>query len=369
MDLKKLLNEKQYVAVETFYGPVLVLAGAGSGKTRVLTYRIANMIKNYDIYPSNILAITFTNKAAQEMRERVKNLIGDEIEVGSMWISTFHSTCVRILRREIDKLGYNKNFTIYDSYDSKTLIKQCMKELYINDKDITDREIASKIGSCKDAFISARQYKLENEKNFRENKIADVYELYQRKLKENNALDFDDLIYKTVELFKKNEDVLGFYQRKFKYIMVDEYQDTNGSQYLLTKLLASEHKNLFVVGDDDQSIYGWRGADIKNILDFEKDYEDAKIIKLEENYRSKANILDAANSVIGNNPHKHLKTLRTNNEAGEKIKIYRAHSDKDESDFVCNEMNNIIKDKNKKYNDLAILYRTNAQSRLFEEKF
>ena len=369
MDLKKLLNEKQYEAVETIDGPVLVLAGAGSGKTRVLTYRIANMIQNYNIYPSNILAITFTNKAAQEMRERVKNLIGDEIEVASMWISTFHSTCVRILRREIDKLGYNKNFTIYDSYDSKTLIKQCMKELNINDKDITDREIASKIGSCKDAFISARQYKLENEKNFRENKIADVYELYQRKLKENNALDFDDLIYKTVELFKKNEDVLGFYQRKFKYIMVDEYQDTNGSQYLLTKLLASEHKNLFVVGDDDQSIYGWRGADIKNILDFEKDYEDAKIIKLEENYRSKANILNAANSVIGNNPHKHLKTLRTNNESGEKIKIYRAHSDKDEADFVCNEMNNIMKDKNKKYNDFAILYRTNAQSRLFEEKF
>lgn len=367
MDLKKLLNKEQYKAATTIEGPILILAGAGSGKTRVLTYRMAHMIQDKNIYPSQILAITFTNKAAQEMKERIKSLIGDVVD--NMWVSTFHSSCVRILRREIDKIGYNRNFTIYDSYDQKTLMKQCMKELNINDKDITDKEIISKIGQQKDKLVSAEQYKKQNENDFRLNKIADVYLMYQKKLKANNALDFDDLIFNTVKLFRKNPDVLEFYQRKFKYIMVDEYQDTNGAQYELTKLLAAAHRNICVVGDDDQSIYGWRGADITNILNFEKDYKGAKVIKLEQNYRSKANILKAANVVIKNNPHEHIKTLRTENEEGEKIKVYRAFSDRNEGDFVANEIKNLVQKDDKKYKDCAILYRTNAQSRIFEDIF
>ncbi|MDF2505138.1 UvrD-helicase domain-containing protein [Clostridium sp.] len=728
MDLKKLLNKEQYEAATAVDGPVLVLAGAGSGKTRVLTYRIANMIENLNIYPSQILAITFTNKAAQEMKERVRELVGDEAE--NMWVSTFHSSCVRILRREIDKIGYNKNFTIYDSADQKTLINQCIKEVGINDKDITDKEIISKIGDQKDNLISAQEYKRTSEKNFRLNRIAEVYLLYQKKLKENNALDFDDLIFKTVELFKKHEDVLQFYQRKFKYIMIDEYQDTNKAQYELARLLAKQHKNLCVVGDDDQClpegtmvnigdklmpieaikeedevicaagngetlkgkvekiskkeysgvmvkiitmggrtikatpnhvtfarlnvekdinyvylmykkgmgyrigqtqsvrsrkggvkvnglfvrlnqekadkmwilkvcrdkseatyyeqyfsvkygiptavfyskdrnitlsqeqinklfseintyeaadklfeenylsadyphhmanaviggntsrrtvninffsckkskeanyyshrislitsgeeikrnmesagfsvrkekadtwrieterrsydeaesfakkitqshedlsivrkakltedksfsfmpfgnikpsmsiavydngkivedvvktaefeeydgfvydlsipylrqyicenvvvhncIYGWRGADIRNILDFEKDYANAKVIKLEENYRSKGNILKAANGVIKNNPHEHFKMLRTRSEDGNKIRLYRSYSDMEEVEFVCNEIKKAVDSGEKKYKDFAILYRTNAQSRLFEDVF
>ena len=728
MDLKNLLNREQYKAATTVNGPLLILAGAGSGKTRVLTYRIAHMIEDLKIYPSQILAITFTNKAAKEMKDRVRSLVGNEAD--NMWISTFHSSCVRILRREIDKIGYNKNFTIYDSADQKTLINQCIKLVGINDKDITDREIISKIGDQKDKLITAQEFKRQNEKNFRLNKVAEVYLLYQKKLKENNALDFDDLIFKTVELFKKHEDVLEFYQRKFKYIMVDEYQDTNKAQYEFTRLLAREHKNICVVGDDDQCfpegslinigdgevpietikendevlcaggngdvlkgkvekilkkkykgamvtlttksgktikatpnhitfaklniedkayyvylmykrgmgyrvgqtqtvrsrkngektnglfirlnqekadkmwilrsckdkseaayyeqyfsskygiptavfyakgrnisldqqqldklfseintyeaadklfqdnylseeyphhfanavirgessrrivnisffsckkslesnyyshrisfitsgeevkkemvskgfsvrkekgatwrieterrnyedaedfakkiiqtyqgldiirkakltedktfyfmpfgnlrsgmsiavnhngkiiedivkkvefkeydgdvydlsvpnlrqyicenvvvhncIYGWRGADIRNILDFEKDYSDAKVIKLEENYRSKANILSAANGVIENNPHEHVKTLRTSNAAGEKIKIYRSYSDMEEAEFVASEIKKMIESENRNYSDFSILYRTNAQSRLFEDIF
>ncbi|MDP4144595.1 MAG: DNA helicase PcrA [Bacillota bacterium] len=367
MDLKKLLNKEQYVAATTVEGPILILAGAGSGKTRVLTHRIAYMVEDLKIWPSQILAITFTNKAAAEMKERVKALVGEVVE--SMWVSTFHSSCVRILRREIDKLGYNKNFTIYDSYDQKTLIKQCMAEVQINDKDITEQEVISKIGAQKDNLISAEKFKRENERNYKLNKIADVYLLYQKKLKANNALDFDDLIYLTVELFKKHPDVLEFYQRKFKYIMIDEYQDTNKAQYEMAKLLASAHKNICVVGDDDQSIYGWRGADIKNILDFEKDYSNAKVIKLEENYRSKANILNAANGVIANNPHIHSKILRTSNEAGEKIKLYRAYSDLEEVEFIANEIKRAIDSGKIKFKEVAILYRTNAQSRLFEDAF
>lgn len=251
MDLKKLLNPEQYDAATTINGPVLILAGAGSGKTRVLTYRIAHMIEDLDIYPSQILAITFTNKAAGEMKDRVRRMVGDVVD--SMWISTFHSCCVRILRREIDKLGYKKDFTIYDSSDQKTLIKQCMKELNINEKDITDSEIIGRIGKAKDNLILADQFKKDNQYNFRDNKIADVYVLYQKRLKSNNALDFDDLIFKTVELFRTNSEVLEFYQRKFKYIMVDEYQDTNKSQYELVRMLSKAHKNICVVGDDDRA--------------------------------------------------------------------------------------------------------------------
>lgn len=365
MDLKSLLNKEQYEGAVTVEGPVLILAGAGSGKTRVLTHRMAHMIEDLNIFPYKILAITFTNKAAKEMQERVQALIGDR--ANDMWISTFHSTCVRILRREIEKLGYKKNFTIYDGTDQKTLIKECIKILNINDKEITEQEIIGKISRAKDNMKSADSYYRENEYNFREKKIAEVYRMYQKRLKENNALDFDDLICKTVELFKKNQETLDFYQRKFQYIMVDEYQDTNGAQYELVKLLAASHRNICVVGDDDQCIYQWRGADIKNILGFEKDYPEAKVIKLEQNYRSKANILNAANVVIVNNSNRKSKVLRTEQEPGGKIKVYRAYSDGDEGTFVANQIEKIKKEQNKQYKDFAILYRTNAQSRIFEE--
>lgn len=365
MDLKTLLNKEQYEGATTIDGQVLILAGAGSGKTRVLTHRMAHMIEELGIAPYSILAITFTNKAAKEMKDRVKALIGERAD--NMWISTFHSTCVRILRREIDKIGYKSSFTIYDSSDQKILVKECMKTLNINDKDITEQEIMGKIGKAKDKMQGTRSYMLENESNFREKKIADVYEMYQKRLKENNALDFDDLIFKTVELFKSNPEVLEFYQNKFKYIMVDEYQDTNGAQYELVKLLAAKYKNICVVGDDDQCIYQWRGADITNILDFEKDYPSAKVIKLEQNYRSKGNILNAANVVIVNNANRKSKVLRTEQEPGSKIKIYRAYADSDEGDFVGKQILDIKTKEDKKYNDFAILYRTNAQSRIFEE--
>ncbi|NEU03813.1 DNA helicase PcrA [Clostridium senegalense] len=367
MDLKSLLNKEQYEAASTVDGPVLILAGAGSGKTRVLTYRIAHMIEDLNIYPSQILAITFTNKAAGEMKERIARLVGDVAE--RMWISTFHSSCVRILRREIDKLGYNKNFTIYDSYDSKTLVKQCIKELNINDKDITDGEILGKISNAKNDLITADKFKSENQSDFRKNKIADAYLLYQKKLKANNALDFDDLIFITVKLLKENQEVREFYQRKFRYIMVDEYQDTNRAQYELVKLLVGEEENICVVGDDDQCIYQWRGADIRNILDFEKDYPKTKIVKLEQNYRSKGNILTAANMVIKNNAQRKDKVLRTESEPGEKIKLYRAFSDIDEGNFVASEIKRLMREENKTYKDFAVLYRMNSQSRILEEAF
>ena len=367
MDLKKLLNKEQYEGATTIDGQVLILAGAGSGKTRVLTHRIAHMVDDLDIPPYNILAITFTNKAAKEMKDRVKALIGERAE--NMWISTFHSTCVRILRREIDKLGCKSSFTIYDSSDQKTLVKECMKTLNINEKDITEQEIMGKIGKAKDRMQDVRSFMLENESNFREKKIADAYEMYQKRLKENNALDFDDLIFKTVELFKKNPEVLDFYQNKFKYIMVDEYQDTNRAQYEFVRLLADKFKNICVVGDDDQCIYMWRGADIRNILDFEKDYPNTKVIKLEQNYRSVGNILSAANEVIRNNNNRKNKALRTEKDNGEKIRIYRAPSDIDEGEFVASQIKKLKEEKNKAYSDFAILYRTNAQSRVFEDVF
>lgn len=365
MDLKTLLNKEQYEGAITIDGPVLILAGAGSGKTRVLTYRMAHMIEDLRVQPYKILAITFTNKAAKEMQERVKAIIGDRAD--DMWISTFHSTCVKILRREIEKIGYKKNFTIYDTSDQKVLLKECIKALQVNDKEITEQEIMGKIGRAKDNMQSPDSYYRENEHNYREKKIAEVYKMYQKRLKENNALDFDDLIMKTVELFKKDQETLEFYQRKFQYIMVDEYQDTNGVQYEFVRLLAEKHRNICVVGDDDQCIYQWRGADIKNILGFEKDYPDAKVIKLEQNYRSKGNILDAANVVIVNNANRKSKALRTEQEAGGKIKIYRAYSDGDEGAFVANQIKKISDDDGRRYDEFAILYRTNAQSRIFEE--
>lgn len=365
MDLKSLLNKEQYEGATTVDGQVLILAGAGSGKTRVLTYRMAHMIDDLGIFPYKILAITFTNKAAKEMKDRVKALIGSRAE--DMWISTFHSTCVRILRREIEKLGYKRSFTIYDTSDQKTLIKECMKYLNINDKEISEQEIMGKIGRAKDNLQGPDSYMREYETNFREKKVAEVYAMYQKRLKENNALDFDDLIFKTVELFKKDRETLEFYQRKFQYIMVDEYQDTNRVQYELIRLLAESHKNICVVGDDDQCIYAWRGADIRNILEFEKDYPNTKVIKLEQNYRSKGNILNAANVVIVNNANRKSKVLRTEQELGNKIKVYRACSDSEEGNFVASQINSIKKAENKSFKDFAILYRTNSQSRIFEE--
>ncbi len=364
MKYNDVLNKEQLEAVTCIDGPLLILAGAGSGKTTVLTYRVAYMIQNVNIPSYNILAITFTNKAALEMKTRIANLIGEE--ANGMWISTFHSTCVKILRRESDKIGYNKSFTIYDSYDSKSLIAKCMEDLNINEEYISIKEVINKISSKKDNLISPMTYLTQTDKDFRENQIANVYDLYQKRLKENNAMDFDDLIFMTVKLFKEDESVLEFYRRKFKYIMVDEYQDTNKAQYELVHLLAKKNENICVVGDDDQCIYQWRGADISNILNFERDYKNCKVIKLETNYRSFKNILDAANSVIENNINRKGKELKTNKDSGDKIKYFAAFSDGEEANFIVSEIENIMKDQDKSYKEFAILYRTNAQSRTFE---
>ena len=293
------LNKDQLSAVTRVEGPLLILAGAGSGKTRVITYRIAHMIEDLKISPYSILAITFTNKAAKEMRERVNSLIGDRAK--DMWISTFHSLCVRILRRDIERIGYNKSFVIYDTQDQLSLIKECIKECGLREDSFKPSSVLSAISGAKDKLLNPKAFEARYFNDFRLSKISKVYDLYQRKLKSNNALDFDDLIFKTVELLKTDEFVRDFYQRKFQYVMVDEYQDTNHAQYVLINLLSEMHKNLCVVGDDDQSIYGWRGADIANILDFEKDYKDAFVVKLEQNYRSTEVILDGANSVIKRN--------------------------------------------------------------------
>lgn len=364
MDLKELLNEEQYIATTTTEGPLLILAGAGSGKTRVLTHRIAYMIQEKRVSPYEILAITFTNKAAGEMKERVKTLVGDTAEY--MWISTFHSSCAKILRREIEAIGYKKDFTIYDSYDQKSLMKQVTKELSIDEKDLTDKEIISHISTAKNLLETPLDFKKKNEYHFRLNKVADAYILYQKKLKQNNALDFDDIIMKTVEVFEKFPEVLKRYQEKFRYVLVDEYQDTNHAQYRLVQLLTKDHKNICVVGDDDQSIYQFRGADIRNILDFEMDYPLAKVVKLEKNYRSVGNILAAANAVIKNNTERKEKTLKKTKDEGGKIKVYRATDDFDEANFVVREMERLYRD-GRNYREMAVLYRTNAQSRKFEE--
>ncbi len=364
MELKKQLNKEQYTAATTVEGPLLILAGAGSGKTRVLTHRIAYMIEEKGISPYEILAITFTNKAAGEMKERITSLVGPVAH--NMWISTFHSSCARILRREIEALGYKKDFTIYDSYDQKSLMKQVTKELNIDEKDITDKEIIGAVSNAKNLLISAMDFKKQNEYNFRNNKIAEAYLLYQKKLKQNNALDFDDLIMKTVELYEKHPDVLERYRQKFHYVLVDEYQDTNHAQYMLIYLLTKEHGNLCVVGDDDQSIYQFRGADIRNILDFEKDFPKTKVVKLEKNYRSMGNILNAANAVIKYNMERKEKTLKKTKDEGAKIKVYRAYNDGDEASFVTREMERQYRE-GRRYKELAVLYRTNAQSRKFEE--
>ncbi len=357
------LNPEQKEAVEHFKGPLLVLAGAGSGKTRVLTRRIAYMIENYGVYPSNILAVTFTNKAANEMKERVAGLLGG-ID-GRIRVSTFHSFCVRVLRREIEKIGYNDNFVIYDTADQRTLMKNVLKEMNIDIKKIKPRAVLAGISNAKNELIGPEEFQKKTGDYFMEI-TSQAYELYQKKLKDNNALDFDDLIMKTVELFDKYEHVLDYYQDRFKYISVDEYQDVNTAQYQLVQLLAEKYRNLCVVGDPDQGIYGFRGADIRNILNFEQDYPDAKIIKLEQNYRSKEKILKAADSIISKNLSRKEKTLWTDLGEGSDLKYYQAFNDKDEGNYVCKNINNLLKE-GYQYKDIAILYRTNAQSRSLED--
>ena len=367
MSIYDSLNNKQQEAVFLTEGPLLILAGAGSGKTRVLTHRIAYLIEEKSVNPWNILAITFTNKAAGEMRERVDNLIGFGAE--SVWVSTFHSMCVRILRRYADRIGYTNSFTIYDTDDQKTVMKEVCKKLQIDTKNLKEKAILGKISACKDELIGAEQFLKETQNDFGMKKIAMAYSEYQKQLKSNNAMDFDDLIFKTVELFKMNPDVLESYQERFKYIMVDEYQDTNTAQFKLISLLAGKYRNLCVVGDDDQSIYGFRGANINNILDFEKIFNDAHVIKLEQNYRSTQNILDAANQVISNNYGRKSKTLWTDNGEGEKINFTAYNTGFDEANGIVSDIKTKVEERKYDYRDIAILYRTNAQSRALEEKF
>ena len=366
MDIVQGLNPAQREAVEHLEGPLLIMAGAGSGKTKVLTCRVANLLA-HGVLPYQILAITFTNKAAAEMRERVKHMIGEAAK--GVWLSTFHSFCARFLRCEIETTGlYKHNFVIYDTSDSQTVIRDCIKELNLDDKQYRPASIQNAVSVAKNAMQSHKAM-ARNANTFFEEKAAEVYALYTAKLRTNNALDFDDLLMLSVALLRDNEEVRTKYQNRFRFILVDEYQDTNGAQYELTKLLAEKHRNLCVVGDADQSIYGWRGADIHNIMNFERDYPEARTIKLEQNYRSTKNILAAANAVIENNIERKPKALWTENPTGEKITLYESYDERDEAQFVASA---IQQEKNKRkcsYGDIAILYRTNAQSRVVEETF
>lgn len=366
MSIYDKLNEPQREAVYHTDGPLLILAGAGSGKTRVLTHRIAYLIGERGVNPWNILAITFTNKAAEEMRQRVDNLVGFGAE--SVWVSTFHSACVRILRRFIDRLGYENHFTIYDTDDQKTLIKEVCRKVDVDTKVFKERSLLSAISSAKNEMILPDEFELNTGGDFAKMKIAKVYREYEAQMRANNALDFDDLLVKTVQLLQTQPDVLESYQERFRYIMVDEYQDTNTVQFQLVSLLAGKYKNLCVVGDDDQSIYKFRGANIRNILDFEHEFPDAKVIKLEQNYRSTGNILNAANSVIANNRGRKEKSLWTENGEGELIRLRQFDTAFDEADFIGEDIKNAVR-QGGSYNDSAVLYRTNAQSRLLEEKF
>lgn len=367
MSLLDALNEPQRQAVMATDGPLLILAGAGSGKTRVLTHRTAYLIEECGVNPYNIMAITFTNKAAGEMRERIDQMVGYGSE--SIWVCTFHSTCVRILRRYIDRLGFGTNFTIYDSDDQKTLMKDICKRLEIDTKMYKEKMFLSAISSAKDELIDPIEFETRAAGDYVKRKQTQVYREYQQALKQNNALDFDDLIMKTVELFKLDKEVLASYQDRFRYIMVDEYQDTNTAQFELIRLLALKYQNLCVVGDDDQSIYKFRGANIYNILNFEHHFPDATVIKLEQNYRSTQNILDAANAVIANNQGRKEKRLWTDNGAGDKITFEQLDTAAEEADFVARDIARRVRKGEYQYKDCAILYRTNAQSRLFEERF
>jgi len=358
------LNEQQQEAVKATDGPLLIMAGAGSGKTRVLTHRIAYLMVEKQVAPWNILAITFTNKAAREMKDRVQAILGGAAE--DIWISTFHSMCVRILRRDIDRMGFNRNFSILDTTDQLSVIKNILKEKNIDPKKFDPRTILGTISSAKNELQTPEEYE-KTAGGMYEQIVSDVYKLYQKKLRKNQALDFDDLIMTTIQLFQRVPEVLEFYQRKFQYIHVDEYQDTNRAQYMLVKLLASRFRNLCVVGDSDQSIYRWRGADIANILSFEKDYKNAKVILLEQNYRSTKRILQAANVVIQNNMNRKPKNLWTENDEGKKLLYYRADSEAGEAQFVAGKIRELVDGGQRTYKDIAILYRTNAQSRVMEE--
>lgn len=359
------LNDKQYEAVINTDGPCLVIAGAGSGKTKVLTHKIAYLMQEKDIKPWNILAITFTNKAANEMKERVEALVGDDAK--DMWIGTFHSICVKILRRFIDRIGFDHSFVIFDTSDQRTLIKECLKDLKIDDKMFTDRIVQFEISNAKNDMKEPEEYEAMVKGDYRREKIASVYNLYQRRLKENNAIDFDDIINYTIKIFRENDDVLDYYTNKFNYILVDEYQDTNKSQFTLIRLLAKAHGNITVVGDNDQGIYSFRGADISNILNFEKDFKGTKIIKLEQNYRCTQNILNAANSVIKNNEVKYKKKLWTENEEGALPTFHVSDDEYDEGRYIVEEINHLRREEYYKYSDFAILYRMNSQSRAIEE--
>lgn len=367
MSIYDTLNGQQKEAVLHTEGPLLILAGAGSGKTRVLTHRIAYLIEEMGVNPWNILAITFTNKAAGEMRERVDNLVG--IGSDSIWVSTFHSACVRILRRYIGLLGYDTNFTIYDSDDQKTLMRDVCRMLNVDTKMFKERMFLGAVSHAKEELITPQEFRLEAGGDFVKLKVADVYEEYEKQLRANNALDFDDLLVKTVQLFQTQADVLDHYQERFRYIMVDEYQDTNTVQFELVRILSSKYRNLCVVGDDDQSIYKFRGANIRNILNFEQFFEDARVIKLEQNYRSTGNILNAANAVIRHNAGRKDKTLWTANGDGGKLEFRQFDTAYDEAEYIVGDIAGSVKKEERTYNDHAILYRTNAQSRVFEEKF
>ena len=364
-DILEGLNNKQYEAVINTEGPCLVIAGAGSGKTKVLTHKIAYLMNEKDIKPWNILAITFTNKAANEMKTRVDGLVGNASK--DMWIGTFHSICVKILRRFIDRIGYDTSFIIFDTSDQRTLIKECIKAADLDEKMFTDRSVLSEISNAKNEMLEPVQYAVRAGGDYRKEKIAEVYSLYQQRLKENNAVDFDDIINLTIKILMENPDVLEYYSDKFKYILVDEYQDTNKSQFTLVTMLASKYGNITVVGDNDQGIYSFRGADISNILNFERDYPGTKIIKLEQNYRCTGNILNAANAVIKNNTVKYKKELWTQNDVGELPNVFCGDNEYDEASYIVEQINRLRREEYYKYQDFTILYRMNAQSRAIED--
>ena len=364
-DILKGLNDKQYEAVVNTEGPCLVIAGAGSGKTKVLTHKIAYLIGEKQVKPWNILAITFTNKAANEMKERIGNLVGDV--AADIWMGTFHSICVRILRRFIDRIGFDSSFIIFDTSDQRTLIKTCIKSIGLDDKMFTDRSVLSEISNAKNEMLEPEQYTVRANGDFRKEKIALVYEMYQKRLKENNAIDFDDIINYTIKILMENPDVLEYYSDKFHYVLVDEYQDTNKAQFTLVTMLASKNGNITVVGDNDQGIYSFRGADISNILNFERDFPGTKIIKLEQNYRCTGNILKAANAVIKNNEVTYKKELWTENEVGNLPAVYSANNEYDEGTYIAQQIEHLRREEYYKYSDFAILYRMNTQSRAIEE--
>ena len=365
MGLLDELNDKQYEAVVNTEGPCLVIAGAGSGKTKVLTHKIAYLIGDKDVKPWNILAITFTNKAANEMKERVEKLVGDVSK--DMWIGTFHSICVKILRRQIDRIGFDSSFVIFDSSDQKTMIKKIIKEQDLDDKMFSEKSVQTEISNAKNEMLTPAAYSLKYAGDFRKEKIGEIYTIYQKRLKENNAIDFDDIINFTIDILLDNPDLLEYYSDKFKYVLVDEYQDTNKSQFTLVTLLASKYGNITVVGDNDQGIYSFRGADISNILNFEKDFPGTTIIKLEQNYRCTQNILNAANEVIKNNETKYEKKLWTANGAGSLPKVYRGDDEYDEANFIVSQINTLKMEEYYKYSDFAVLYRMNSQSRSIED--